>query len=156
MVSKSGEKKTKVSAKPNSEKGVLELIDLSGKTAVVTGGGGHLGYQMSLALLELGAEVIVIGRDKNKIDGLAKKFGKRVSFVETDLNDRDKVLDLARELPKRIDVLINNAYTWPKNPHFEKMVWDEVVGTLVSWVVSPLFMSKLAFEKMNNGGSIIK
>ena len=141
--------------KPDSLRTVLELADLTGKTAVVTGGGGHLGYRMSEAILELGGSVIVIGRDENKIAALGKRYGKKITFLKVDLNSEKEVLALEHKLPAKIDILINDFYTWPTNPHFEKMKWEEVVATMVTGIVSPIFTSKIAFEKMKGGGSII-
>lgn len=134
---------------------VLDLADLKGKTAVVTGGGGHLGSKMNEALLELGAEVIVVGQHAEKIVPLAKRFPNRVSFVSADLNDKASVLSLREKLPATLHICVNNAYTWPTQVHFEKADWDAVEKTLVSGILSPIFVSQIAFEKMTEGGSII-
>ncbi|MEK7081956.1 MAG: SDR family oxidoreductase [Patescibacteria group bacterium] len=141
--------------KINQNKTIFELADLTGKKAVVTGGGGHLGFQMSKALLELGADVIVLARDKEKIKSLSKEFGKKISFIKVDLNNKEEVTALDKKLPSMIHILINNFYTWPTNPHFEKMQWDEAVATMTAGIVSPLFLSKVVFPKMKKGGSII-
>lgn len=148
-------KETPGKQKALAEKTFSELADLSGKIAVVTGGGGHLGFQMSKALLELGAEVLVLARDEKKIEPLAKTFGKKISFIKVDLNNKDEVAKLEKVLPEKIHVLVNDFYTWPTNPHFEKMQWDDVVATMVTGVVSPLFLTKIVFEKMKEGGAVI-
>lgn len=141
----------------NKRKTVQELMDMSGRIAVITGGGGHLGLQMSKMFLELGAEVIVLGCTPEKIAPLEKQYPGKISFIVADLNHKETVQALEVTLPKEIDVLVNNALTWPKNPHFEKIEWDEVTNTLISGIVSPIFLSKIAFEKMipRKKGSII-
>lgn len=136
-------------------KTVLDLANLNGKTAVVTGGGGHLGFRMSEALLDLGAEIIIVGQHKEKILPLTKRFGESVTFISADLNHKASVLSLRQKLPTPIHICINNAYTWPTQPHFEKADWDDVEKTLVSGILSPIFVSQVAFEKMTQGGSLI-
>lgn len=131
-------------------------MSLKGKTAVVTGGGGHLGQEISRALLELGAIVLVFGRTRAKIAPLEEEFGDRVRFHEVDLNSRDAVLALDGVFPGRLDVLVNNAFTWPKNPRFEEAEWDAINATLTSGITSPLVLAKLAFDRMKEaGGGVI-
>ena len=138
-------------------KSVLELIRLDGKFAVVTGGGGHLGREISRALLELGAQVLILGRNQQKAEPLRAEFGSRVLFEQSDLNLKEEVLKVRDMLPKRVDVLVNNALTWPKNPHFETLDWDEINETLVSGVTSPLMLTNIVFDRMiaYRSGSII-
>lgn len=142
--------------KGNGEKIIEELASLAGKVAVVTGGGGHLGFQMSLCLLELGAKVIILGQDKNKVRILKEKFGRQATFIKIDLNDKGDIFSLDKKLPESIDILVNNAYSWPKQVHLENLEWDDVLNTFITGAVSPLFLSKMAFSKMKKrGGSII-
>lgn len=129
-------------------KNCYDLLNLDGRQAVVTGGGGHLGLQISRALLELGADVCVVGRTPTKIAELEREFGARATFIAADLNDRDSVVGLESQLPERLDVLVNNAFSWPKTTQFELTDWDAMGRTLDSGVVSPIMMSKLAFSKM--------
>lgn len=134
-----------------------ELMRLDGREAVVTGGGGHLGLEISRALLENGARVCVIGRTASKIAPLSAQFGSAVSFLEVDLNSRDAVLRLREQLPPRVDILVNNALTWPKITQFDSVEWDAMLGTLESGVVSPIMLSRIAFDRMktSGGGTII-
>lgn len=135
---------------------IQDLMRLDGKLAVVTGGAGHLGGEISRSLLELGGKVLMIGRSPEKAAMLTAEYGDRVEFRAADLNDRDAVAALARSLPERIDVLVNNALTWPKNPRFEDAEWDAITATLVSGVTSPIYLSKVAFELMRaSGGGVI-
>ncbi len=50
---------------------VLQSLDLSGKVALVTGAGGHLGSSMARALAEAGGRVIVTSRDANRATATA-------------------------------------------------------------------------------------
>lgn len=142
--------------KANKDKSILELAALNDKVAVVTGGGGHLGFQITLCLLELGAHVIVVGQTENKVAELKRKFKSKITFLQVDLNQKKEVNSLRNKLPGAIDILVNNAYTWPKNVQLETLEWDDAVATFITGAVSPLFLSQIAFEKMlKKGGSII-
>ena len=89
----------------------LELFSLEGKTAVVTGGCGHLGQAMVAALADAGAAVWVAGTSHEKF---LRVFGPDTSlhFVKIDIMDstsiREAFTEVAREAGQ-IDVLINNA-----------------------------------------------
>lgn len=89
----------------------LELFSLEGKTAVVTGGCGHLGQAMVAALADAGAAVWVAGTSHEKF---LRVFGPDTTlrFVKIDIMDstsiREAFTEVAREAGQ-IDVLINNA-----------------------------------------------
>ena len=89
----------------------LELFSLEGKTAVVTGGCGHLGQAMVAALADAGAAVWVAGTSHEKF---LRVFGQEsdLRFVKIDIMDstsiREAFTEVAREAGQ-IDVLINNA-----------------------------------------------
>jgi gluconate 5-dehydrogenase len=134
---------------------VQQLMRLDGKLAVVSGGGGHLGSEISRCLLELGASVFALGRNPDKVAPLVAQYGNRLRFIQTDLNDRDAVRRLTDILPPRFDILVNNALTWPKAPRFEEVDWDAVNLTLTSGVTSPIMLSRLAFDRMQPGGGVI-
>jgi NAD(P)-dependent dehydrogenase (short-subunit alcohol dehydrogenase family) len=53
---------------------VQELFDLSGKTAVVTGGGSGIGRQMAGALAELGADLVVCARKLERCEAAAAEL----------------------------------------------------------------------------------
>ena len=87
---------------------VLEGVDLTGKTALVTGASAGLGVETVRALRSVGCEVVGAVRDTAK--GAAAVPG--VDLVELDLADLDSVRRAAEAISKRlprIDLLINNA-----------------------------------------------
>ena len=89
----------------------IELFSLKGKTAVVTGGCGHLGHAMVAALADAGASVWVAGTNHDKF---LRVFGSDTTlrFVKIDIMDstsiREAFTAVAAEAGQ-IDVLINNA-----------------------------------------------
>jgi 2-deoxy-D-gluconate 3-dehydrogenase len=94
---------------------VSSPFDLAGKTAVVTGGGRGLGLGISNALLEAGADVIVLARNDvpAELADRAATLGRQVHFVAVDLGDADAVTAAAQQVlgAHRVDILVNNAGT---------------------------------------------
>ncbi|GGP76598.1 SDR family NAD(P)-dependent oxidoreductase [Saccharothrix coeruleofusca] len=86
-------------------------IDLSGSSALVTGATAGIGRATALALAELGARVVVHGRDPERgADTVARiaAVGGRARFVTADLSDADAVRGLAADAGE-VDILVNNA-----------------------------------------------
>lgn len=93
----------------------LDKYDLSGRSAVVTGGGRAIGLACVQALAEAGAQVIIADYDpKVAVEGQAemKKLGFGVDIIDMDVTDPESVTGVADELAARhgkIDILVNNA-----------------------------------------------
>ena len=88
---------------------VLQGVDLTGKTALVTGASAGLGVETVRALRSVGADVVGAVRDLDKGRGV---LGDDVDLVQLDLADLDSVRRAAGEIGSRlprIDLLINNA-----------------------------------------------
>ena len=66
-----------------------KLFSMKNKNALVIGGSGYLGKEMTSSLLELGANVIVASRNKKlglqNIKKLEKKYKSKVHFLEVDI-----------------------------------------------------------------------
>jgi NAD(P)-dependent dehydrogenase (short-subunit alcohol dehydrogenase family) len=96
--------------------------DLTGQTALVTGGAGLLGRQHSTALAEVGARVIIADRrvDAAKLvaDELCAKFGRSsATAMAMDVTDPDAIRRTREEVERHgeaVDILINNAAIDPK------------------------------------------
>ena len=89
----------------------LELFSLKGKTAIVTGGCGHLGHAMVAALADAGASVWVAGTNHDKF---LRVFGSDTTlrFVKIDIMDSTSIREAFPKVAAeagQIDVLINNA-----------------------------------------------
>ena len=78
-------------------------LELTGRTAMVTGAGSGIGRACARRLAAAGAEVVVVDIDRNAAEAVAGETGGRA--VVADLAD----LDGLRALPAAIDVLVNNA-----------------------------------------------
>ena len=93
-----------------------EIPSQLGRTAVVTGATGGLGYETALALAKAGAEVILTGRDDRKGQSAIEKIGHevngaKISYERLDLASLASVADFATRMQARpsLDLLINNA-----------------------------------------------
>src|SRR5580765_2152976 len=97
---------------------VRDLFDLSGKTAIVTGGGSGLGLQMAEALAELGANMVLCARRPERCEeaaaALRDQYGVEAVGLRCDVRDRaqiDAVVEASVERFGTIDVLVNNSGT---------------------------------------------
>jgi NAD(P)-dependent dehydrogenase (short-subunit alcohol dehydrogenase family) len=91
-------------------------FDLTGRTALVTGGAGLLGARHAEALLHAGASVVLADLDPARLERVASELesrvGRRPSVVVMDVTDESSVREVARRhntAPARVDVLVNNA-----------------------------------------------
>ncbi len=78
-------------------------LDLSGRTALVTGAGSGIGRACAVRLAAAGARVVAVDRDRAGVKELADEIGARVEVV--DLADPEAI----ESLPIDVDVLVNNA-----------------------------------------------
>lgn len=94
---------------------VTELFDLGGKTALITGGSGHLGQSLAAALAECGATVVIASRSQQRADDAAAKLPQVEAGhcgVELDHLDEDSLhrgFDQAVAKAGKVDILINNG-----------------------------------------------
>jgi NAD(P)-dependent dehydrogenase (short-subunit alcohol dehydrogenase family) len=94
-----------------------EIPSQLGRTAVVTGATGGLGYETALALAKAGAEVILTGRDDRKGQSAIEKIsheviGAKTSYEHLDLASLASIADFAQRMNaarQSLDLLINNA-----------------------------------------------
>jgi NAD(P)-dependent dehydrogenase (short-subunit alcohol dehydrogenase family) len=95
--------------------GVRQLLDLTGKVAIVTGGSRGLGLQMAEALGEMGARVAITARKQDELDEASAHLGGmgiECFALASDLSKLDSIpgaVDAVLGRFGRIDVLVNNA-----------------------------------------------
>lgn len=138
---------------------INELLSLKNKTALVTGGYGHLGNAISEGLAEAGASVFVLGRDRKKFDkAFSAKGLSNVYFQYCDISDSETIKDAFNKVNEqvgKIDILINNAF-YSKGQQPEQLTDDEwaygIDGNLNS--VYKCIREVIPFLKVN-GGRII-
>lgn len=90
----------------------LDVFSLSGKTALVTGGGTGIGLGISKALLEAGAQVIITGRREEVLQDAVAELGEKAAYVVFDVTDKRNIPLMLASINEKfgaIDILVNNA-----------------------------------------------
>lgn len=113
----------------------LDLFDLSGKTAVVTGCDTGLGMGMALALAEAGADVVgaSIVEDYSAVKAVVEATGRKFTYHRVDISDRNALYAFINKVKadnKKIDILVNNAGIIMRKPAAEHPdeYWDKVIS----------------------------
>jgi len=137
-------------------------FDLTGKVAIVTGGGRGIGRAIALGLAAAGASVVIAGRTAEQLDTVAKEIialGGRSLPVVTDLTVGEQIENLVQETINkfgRIDILVNNAARSFLRSLLELREdgWDKVFDTNVkaAWLLSRAVACVMIEQK---GGRII-
>ena len=115
---------------------VRQLLELNGRTALITGGSRGLGLQIAEALGEMGAKIAISARKKDELDSavahLRKQNIEATAYV-CDIGKRDAIAPFANEVLKKfgkLDILVNNAgASWgaPAEDHPIE-AWDKLVN----------------------------
>jgi len=146
-----------------------DLFDLSGRSALVTGGGRGIGKTMASALAEAGADVAIASRNLESCVAVAKEIsnatGRTVFPGQLDVTEKNSVHELVTSVEEKfgkIDILVNNSgSTW--GAPFEEMPiekWEQVIKTnltgtfLVSQAVVPV-MKHSGWGRIINVSSIV-
>lgn len=139
----------------------MNLFDLTGKVAVVTGGSSGNGQSIAYGLAQAGADVAVVGNTSplDKTKKLIESTGRRCLPIKTDLRDiheaKTKIIDSTMKEFGRIDILVNNAGIQRRNPVmvFTEKDWDDVLAVnlksvfILSQGVAPI-MQKNGWGKL--------
>lgn len=145
-----------------SGRSIAELVSLSGRVAVVTGGGRGLGKAIAARFCEAGADIVIGDIEEDLAVGaaadLAARFGVRVVGVRMDVADSGSVAavaDLAMERLGKIDIWVNNAGVFPSRLAVETddATWNRVFDINVRGAFAG---SREAARRMNpEGGGVI-
>jgi gluconate 5-dehydrogenase len=141
----------------------LDLFDLTGKTALITGGTHGLGMAMAKGLGNAGATIVVNDISKEKLDSAIHEYeasGYRAYGYLFDVTDEKQVIEYIYRIEQEvapIDILINNAGIIKRIPMLNMEVADfrQVIDIDL---VAPFIMAKHVVKSMlkrNSGGKII-
>jgi NAD(P)-dependent dehydrogenase (short-subunit alcohol dehydrogenase family) len=135
----------------------MDLFDLSGRTAVVTGGSRGIGFMIARGLLEAGARVYISSRKADACVAAEREltqYGKIVA-IPADLSAEAECLRLAAEIGQRepaLNVLVNNAgATWGAPlEEFPAAAWNKVVDLNLK---APFFLTRAFLPLLEAGGT---
>jgi NADP-dependent 3-hydroxy acid dehydrogenase YdfG len=138
----------------------MQLFDLKGKTAIITGASSGLGEQFARYLSGAGARVLLAARRIDKLNTLAAELNN-AKAIQMDVSDKQSVKSCFAELEKdgeKIDICVNNAgiaaltpiFEEDDNDNFESIIQTNLMGV---WYVTKAVANHMKGHKIN--GSII-
>ncbi|MEE2718038.1 MAG: glucose 1-dehydrogenase [SAR324 cluster bacterium] len=134
-----------------------ELFDLSGKVALVTGGGAGIGRAMAEALAKAGASVVVTARREPLLAETAQQIAAqdgRCDFVAADLSETDRISEFVGQASKPFgppDVLVNAAGVNLRQPA-EDITPESWEQTLAINLRTPFFLAQALVPEMRRKG----
>src|SRR3954452_5314790 len=136
---------------------------LTGKVAIITGGGQGVGLGIAFALAEAGASIVITGRNEDKLLDAAEQIRAKgaidVLTVAGDTRRRESAQQAVRAtIGKfgRLDVLVNNAQSSTPGTAFENTDDATLSITLESVFLGTLYFMQASFPYMKeHGGSVI-
>ena len=130
-----------------------DIPDLTGRTAVVTGANGGLGFQTAMALAGAGAHVVMAARDPSKTSAAVARIAERypaasLEVVPLDLGDLSVVSAAASKIlagHERVDILVNNAgvMAMPQRETIDGFEMQFGVNHLGHWALTAHLMPAL-------------
>ena len=139
----------------------MNMFDLSGKVAIVTGLSRGLGQGIAVALAKAGADIFGVStkgapETREKIESLGRTYHE-ICIDLRDADASDQVTDACCHAFGRVDILVNNAGAIRRSPAYEmnEQDWDDVVDLNLKNV---FFLSQKVARKMREqgtGGKII-
>jgi NAD(P)-dependent dehydrogenase (short-subunit alcohol dehydrogenase family) len=135
-------------------------FDLSGKRAVVTGGGRGIGRAIALALADAATDVAITSRNANDAEpaaGAIRAKGRKSIALALDVREGGSIRECFARIAREwgtIDILVNNAGTnIPTDlPSLDEDGWDIVVDTNLKGVA---FVTQAALPVLRDGGRVI-
>ena len=135
----------------------MNLFDLSGKVALLTGGNGGIGLGMAQGIASCGASIVIAGRNAEKADAALtalRTLGARCIFLPGDVTKKASCQALIAATVAefgRLDILVNNAGTAiRKMPQdYTEEEWHQVLDTNLT---GAFLCSQAAYAPMKAGG----
>ncbi len=142
---------------------IVQMFDLSGKGAVVTGGAMGIGRGIVSRLAEAGAGVMIADLDLDAATKTAEKIksrGGKVQAIKADVRsaaDAEKVVKATIEAFGNLDILVNNAGIYPSAGFLDttEELWDRVMSINLKGVFLYSQAAARAMIKGGKGGRII-
>lgn len=134
-------------------------FSLTGKLALITGGGTGLGLGMAHAIIQAGGKVVITGRTADTLKEACDRLGPGSAYIEHDINELDSIPGLVDEVESRfgpIEILINNAGNHLKKSALETSD-DGFAGILQTHVQGGFSLARECARRMipRKSGSIL-
>jgi NAD(P)-dependent dehydrogenase (short-subunit alcohol dehydrogenase family) len=147
----------------------LELFDLTGKTAMITGSTKGLGEVAAIALAKAGANIAVCGRNRENLEKVSqsiKNLGRDSAGFSLDVTSKQSVQAGVEQILKyfgKVDILVNNAGVNHRVPvlEFTEEAWDLIINTnlkgyfLVAQAVVPQMIERGYGKVINMKASVL-
>lgn len=149
---------TRINTKP-----IENLLELKGKSALITGGAMGIGYGIALRLSEAGAAVTLADMNPTALEAAVKKLkalGRKAFGVRCDVSLESSVISgvaAASSAFEGLDILINNARIFPFKPvlQMDESFWKKVHDVNLKGVFLCSREAAKQMVKQNRGGRII-
>src|SRR3989344_939189 len=140
------------------QKTISELMNLGGKTAIVTG--GAMGIGLGIASRPAAARANVLIADLDEKEGEKSADGKRVKFLKTDVSQEDDIKKMIETAVKEfgsLDIIVNNAGIYPQKPvsQMTKEDFDKVMSVNLRSVFLCTREASNQMISQGKGGKII-
>ena len=127
----------------------MNIFDLSGKTAIVTGGSRGIGFTIARGLAQAGASVVIADRkavEGEKAAGVLQKEGLKATAIAVDVTDISSIEAMVKKAVSnfgKIDILVNNAGVVFRGPaeNFSEENYDTIMNTNLKGVFSAASLS---------------
>ena len=141
----------------------MKTIDLTGKTAIVTGSGQGIGKECAMSLHAAGANVIINyfadgeGNNQRLAEAFVAELGERALAVAADVRNPEELAAMVGATVDRfggLDIMVNNAGIL-RDRSFKKMSqaeWQDVIDTNLTGVFNSC---KAGLEHLNENGAIV-
>ena len=139
---------------------VKNLLDLSGKVALVTGASRGLGLQIATGLAEMGARLAICSRKAADLEAVAGQFrsaGIEAFVAPCDLANPQSIADCAKTVLAhygQVDILVNNAGVYKFHP-LDEVTEDEFHRQFNTNVLGLILATKEAAKYFNGGGGSV-
>lgn len=143
---------------------VLDRFRLDGQRLFITGGSRGLGREMALAIADVGADVVVVGRDRESLEKTAadiRQLGRTANILSGDVgvpNECEQICQQALDQFGPFDILVNNVGGRRINVPVEEQTLDQWRQILDINLTSTFLCTKLiggAMVKRGTGGRVI-
>lgn len=130
---------------------------LSGKIALITGGGTGVGLDIAKKYVEEGAYVYITGRRENKLQEAVSTIGKNIDYVVADVTkkeDMEKVAEKIKNEKGNLDILIANAGVG-NYIAIEDVTLEEFNRVMYTNVLGTYYCAQVCLPLMKEGSTII-